>query len=125
MKRILAAVAIAVGLGACAVTGTLFGPSPEAQIQTGAQSVTAAAVVATALLKNDRISVDQAKNYRAILGTASGHLDAANATLVKCRQATGSAASTKPDPCAPGILSDIGLAVSIVGQVRKTLDSKQ
>jgi hypothetical protein len=124
MKRILAVIALAVGLSACAITGQVFGPSPEAQIQTGAQTLTAVTTIATALLKNDRITVEQAKNYRGILGTASTHLDAAAATLKRCRQATGSSASTRPDPCAPGIMADIGLAISIVGELRKTLDAK-
>lgn len=109
----------------CAVTGNLFGPSPEAQIVNGANTVTAATTLATVLLKNDRISVTQAKGYRSILGTAAGHLDAAGAVLLNCRSATGSTSATKPDPCAASIEDDIRLAVAVAGEVTKTLKEKQ
>lgn len=124
MKKLLAILVLTL-LAGCAITGTVFGPTPEAQIAAGARSVTAAATLATVLLKNDRITVTQAKSYSSILHTASGHLDTANATLVTCRRATGSTAAIKPDPCGPSIAADIGLAVSVVGEVQKTLAAKQ
>lgn len=124
MKKLIAVAVLALAVAGCAVTGAVFGPTPEAQIQTGAQAVTAATVLATTLLKNDRITVAQAKGYRAILGTASSHLDSANAVLVDCRKKTGSTSAVKPDPCAPGIMSDIQLAVSVVSEVQRTLNAK-
>lgn len=125
MKKLFAVAVLALVMSACAITGTVFGPTPEAQIVTGANAVTAAATVATTLLKNDRITVTQAKSYRAILGTASSHLDAAQATLLECRKATASTSVAKPDPCAPGIAADISLAISVVAEVQKTLNAKQ
>lgn len=125
MRNIITALLVSVALVACAVTGTALGPSPEAQIVNGANAVTAATTLATVLLKNDRITVTQAKGYRSMLGTASGHLDTVNAALLTCRKNTGSTSATKPDPCAPGIAADIQLALSIVGEVKKTLDAKQ
>lgn len=124
LKSIIATIALLV-LSACAVTGNVFGPTPEAQIVTGASAVTAAAKIANDLLLKDRITVAQAKSYSAILHTAGGHLDAAHATLIACRSKTGSTSAAKPDPCAPGIMSDIQLAVQVVGEVKKTLDAKQ
>lgn len=118
-------VVLAVALSACSVTGGTLGQTPESQIVNGANSVTAATTLATALLKNDRINVTQAKGYRAILGTASGHLDTANAALVACRSKTGSTAKTSPDPCAPTVADDIALALSVVGDVQKVLDAKK
>lgn len=125
MRNIITAVFLAVALAACAVTGTALGPSPEAQIVNGANAVTAATTLATVLLRNDRITVTQAKGYRSILGTASGHLDTANTMLLQCRKGTGSTSAVKPDPCAPSVMADIQLALSVVGEVRKTLDAKQ
>lgn len=125
MKKMFASALLALAISACAITGGVFGPTPEAQIATGARSVTAAATLATVLLKNNRITVVQAKSYSSILHTASGHLDQANATLVTCRRATGSTSLTQPDPCAPSIAADIGLAVSVVGEVSKTLRGKE
>lgn len=124
MKKLLAVIAL-VALAACATTGTLFGSSPEAQIVTGANAVTAATTLATVLLKNDKITVPQAKSYRAVLGAASGHLDTANAALLTCRKTTGSTSKTAPDPCAATVASDISLAVAVVGDVQKTLAAKQ
>lgn len=125
MKKLFAVVLLALSLVACATTGTLFGQTPEAQIVTGANAVTAATTLATVLLKNDKITVPQAKSYRAVLGAASGHLDAANAALVTCRKTTGSTSKMAPDPCAATVSSDIALAVAVVGDVQKTLAAKQ
>lgn len=124
MKKMLLGAVLALALSACAITGSVFGPTPEAQIATGANSVTAATGVATALLKNNRISAAQAKGYSAILHTARDHLHAANAALVACRTKTASTSASRPDPCAPTVAADIGLAVSVVGEVQKVLSSK-
>ena len=125
MKRLFATLFLATALAACAITGDLFGPSPEAQIYAGANGVTAAATLATVLLKNDKITAANAKSYSAILHTASGHLNTANATLTACRKATSSSATSRPDPCAAGIEADIRLAVSVAGEVQRTLSAKQ
>lgn len=125
MRKMIAAVFLSVAMTACSVTGTALGPSPEAQIVNGANAVTAATTLATVLLKNDRITVTQAKGYRSMLGTASSHLDAVNAALLTCRKNTGSTSATKPDPCAPGIAADITLALTVAGEVQKTLDAKK
>jgi hypothetical protein len=109
----------------CAITGTTFGPTPETQIRNGANAVTAATTLATSLLKVDKITVTQAKGYRSILGTASGHLDAANATLLDCRKRTASTYLTNPDPCHATVAADISLAVSVVEEVQKVLKAKE
>lgn len=125
MRKIITALFLAVALSACAITGTALGPSPEAQIVNGANAVTAATTLATVLLKNDRITVSQAKGYRSILGTASGHLDATNAALVGCRRATASTSATKPDPCAGSVIADIKLAIALTEEVQRTLKAKE
>lgn len=109
----------------CAITGTALGPTPEHQIRNGANAVTAATVLATSLLKVDKITVAQAKGYRSILGTASGHLDVANATLLDCRKRTASTSATSPDPCRATIAADISLALNVVGEVQRTLKAKE
>lgn len=116
---------VAAMVAGCAITGTALGPTPEHQILNGANAVTAATVLATSLLRVNKITVVQAKGYRAILGTASGHLDAANVTLLDCRKRTASTSVTSPDPCVATIAADINLAVSVVGEVQKTLKAKE
>lgn len=111
-------------VAACAVTGGTLGPSPEAQIVNGANAVAAAATVGGVLLKNGQITVTQAKGYRAILGTASEHLDAAAGALQACRSKTKSTAQTSPDPCAPTVQGDIMLAISVIAEVQKTLNAR-
>lgn len=105
----------------CAVTGGLLGSSPEAQIFNGANGVTAAATLATTALKNNAITVAQAKGYQGFLTTASGHLDSANVALLACRKKTSSTSKSNPDPCAAGIEADIRLAVDIAAQVSNTI----
>jgi len=119
MKLICAILAAAL-LSACSVMTT----SPEQQIRDGANTVTAVTTVATSLLRLDKITVVQAKSYRAMLGTASGHLDVANATLLTCRKNTGSTSATNPDPCKATVASDIALAVTVAGELKRVLDSK-
>jgi len=120
LKLYVAALALA-ALSACSVIQI----APEEQIRDGANAVTATATVATSLLRLDRITVAQAKSYRAMLGTASAHLDGANATLLDCRRKTGSTSATNPDPCRPTVASDIALAVAVAGEVAKVLDAKK
>lgn len=124
MKKLVLALVLAVGLSACALTEGMFGPTPEAQIITGVRSVTAATTLASALLKNNRITVAQAKGYSGLLHTAGDHLKTANATLEACRKSSRSTSATLPDPCAPTVASDIGLAVSVVSEVQKVLGGK-
>jgi hypothetical protein len=121
MKRIILTAVLVVTLAACSVMQT----TPEQQIRDGANAVTAATTVATSLLRLDKITVVQAKSYRAMLGTAGGHLDVANTTLLECRAKTGSTSATAPDPCKPTVASDISLAVSVAGDVAKVLDAKK
>ena len=124
MRKLLAVITLAI-LAACATTGSVFGPTPEAQIVTGANSVKAVATLGTVALKNDKISVAQAKSYSAILHTASSHLDVANAALVTCRSRTSSTSRSSPDPCAATVADDITLAIQVVADVKKILDAKQ
>lgn len=124
MKHIIAALAISL-LSACAVTGGALGTAPEAQIVNGANAITATATLGTVLLKNDKITVAQARSYRAILGTADVHLKEANAALLACRANTRSTAHSVPDPCAAGIAGDIRLAVQVAGEVKAALDARQ
>lgn len=125
MKKLLLTFGFTLLLAGCAVTGGFFGPTPEAQIVTGANAVRAAATIAADLLQKNRITVAQAKSYSAILHTASGHLDVANAVLTSCRSKTGSTQKASPDPCAASIASDIALAISVVGEVQKTMKAKE
>lgn len=108
-------------LAACSVLPT----SPEQQIRDGANAVIATATMATSLLRLEKITVTQAKSYRALLGTASGHLDAAESALLDCRKKTSSSPATSPDPCKPTVDSDIALAVAVAGEVAKVLDAKK
>ena len=128
MKKLFAtaliAIAIAITAG-CAVTGGIFGPTPEAQIATGANLVTAQAGVATVLLKNKQISVTQAKGYSGLLHAAGGHLEEANKALLSCRARTGSTAQTNPDPCKATVADDIALGLSVAGEVKRTLDARR
>lgn len=122
MKRFLIVAALAAALTGCASTGG--GQSPEAQIAAGANALTATATLATVLLRNEKISLDQAKSYRVLLGAASSALDTAQATLVQCRQITGSTPRTTEDPCRPQVADVIVLALNSIAGVKKTLDSK-
>lgn len=99
-------------------------PTPEGQIKTGADSLTATTTLATVLLRNDKITVSQAKSYRVVLGAASTALDDANATLVDCRKKTGSTQASSPDPCKPSVTDVLGVALSSIATVKKTLDAK-
>ncbi len=123
MKKLVAVFVLTL-VASCATVTQLTGASPEAQIVTGANSVNAAAQLATLRLNDKRITKAQATGYSAILHSASNHLNAANAMLLDCRKKTGSTQATNPDPCAGSVLSDITLATSVVGEVKKTLDSQ-
>ena len=82
MKKLLAISALAI-LAACATTGALFGPTPEAQIKTGGDTVTAAVTVNTVLLKNRKVSTVTAKSYNDLLHAAGAHLKDANTRLAE------------------------------------------
>lgn len=120
MKALKAfALALVFAIAGCATTG-IGQPSPESQILTGAQAVTATATVATVALRNNAITVEQAKAFRAILGAASTALDSANETLVKCRKETGVFTMTA-DPCRPKVQDLIVLALDSVANVKRAL----
>lgn len=104
----------------CAVLGT----SPEEQIKRGAETITSGANLTGTLLQRKKITVAQAKDYRAMMGTASAALDTSNATLVACRKTTTSTQKTIPDPCAQNISTDVNLALSILTQIESTLAAK-
>lgn len=106
-----------------AVGNAVFPQTPEAQIAAGANSLTAATTLATVALRNDKITVVQAKSYRTLLGAASSALDDANGALEKCRTATGSTSATSPDPCKPSVVSVIALALDSIANVKRTLDA--
>jgi hypothetical protein len=122
MRKLFLAVALAASLAGCAAG--LAPATPEAQIKAGADGLTATTTLATALLRNNKISVPQAKSYRVLLGAASSALDEANTTLLACRKATGSTAATPSDPCRPSVADVITLALDSIGNVKRTLDSK-
>lgn len=124
MKKLFA-VAVLAFLTACATSGGLFGPTPEAQVVTGANAITATVGVATVLLKNDKITVSQAKGYRALIGAVDDHLKATNAKLVDCRRLTGTTSKANPDPCKATVADDIALVLTTIGEVQKTLDARK
>lgn len=124
MKTAIALI-LAAALTGCAITGAVLGPTPEAQIVNGANTIAAGATLGTVLLRNDRITVVQAKSYRAILGTADSHLKAADTALLACRKSTGSSSKSNPDPCKASVEADIRLAVSIAEGVQNTLKAKE
>lgn len=97
--------------------------TPEAQIVAGAGALTAATTVAGTALRNDKITVSQAKSYRVMLGAASAALDQAHADLVKCRAATGSTPTTSPDPCRPGVVPVLQLALESIANIKRTIDA--
>lgn len=98
--------------------------SPESRIVFAANAVGAAAALGETLLKNDKISVGNAKSYKGILDTAAVHIRKAADDLKKCRDATMSKPETRPDPCAPTVWDDINLAIAIAADVQKVLGAK-
>lgn len=117
-------IAVFMGLAGCANNPITIGGSPEAQIKAGADAHKAASTLATVLLKNNKITVSQAKSYSGLLHASSDALDSANATLLSCRKATSSTSAASPDPCAFGVLDVIKLATEGITNVRRTLDTK-
>lgn len=120
MKRLILCVAALV-LSACA-SGPLT--SPEAQITAGANALTATAVVVTTALRNDKITVEQAKSMRAVLSAAGTALDGAAATLATCRVKQPAPPAAGADPCQPAVADLITLALDSVANVKRTLDAK-
>ncbi len=123
MKMMLKLSLAALLLSACATVTDAIAPSPESQIAAGANSLTVATTAATVALRNNKITVVQAKNFRAVLGAASTALDDANGVLVKCRTATGSTSATSPDPCKPSVVSIIQLALDSVAAAKRGIDT--
>lgn len=110
-------------LAGCASMGDSLA-SPEAQIAAGANTLTATTTLATVALRNQKITVSQAKSFRSMLGAASSSLDDANAALLACRKATGTTAAASPDPCAHGVTDVIKIALDTVAGVKRALDSR-
>lgn len=123
-KRILASIALCIGLAACAAVQQVGLPSPEAQITAGAQAATAATTTATVLLREQKITVPQAKSYRNMLAAAGESLKDANTDLVACRAQTGSTPATTPDPCWAKISDVVRIAIENVTSLKRSLDSK-
>lgn len=121
MKALIAGFVIA--LASCATTVSV-GQSPEQQIAIGAQTVTAATVLATDRLREHAITVPQAKSYRNMLVAAGESLKDANGELLACRAATGSTAATVPDPCWPKVSDVVLLALQNINGVRSALEKK-
>lgn len=122
MKKLFAVIILTLAAG-CASTPQIGG-TPEAQIVKGAQAHTAATTLATVLLRRDAITAGQAKGFSGLLHAASDALNSANATLLACRKSTGSTQDTSPDPCWPGVVDLIGLALNGIAGVQKALESK-
>lgn len=123
--RSLSAFILAAVLFGCAAIQQAGLPSPEAQIAAGAQAATAATATATVLLREQKITVPQAKSYRAMLGAAAESLNDANADLVACRAATGSTERTSPDPCWPKVADVLTIALENIGSIRKTVEARR
>lgn len=108
-------------LTACAV----LGPTPEAQIKRGADTQTAAVNLAASLLQRQKISLAQAQSYRAMLGTASAALDVSAGTLRACRSVSvAPVPAGAADPCQQTISADVGLALSVLTEIEKTLQAQ-
>jgi hypothetical protein len=101
------------------------GQSPESMIKNAANAHAATSTLATALLKNNRVTVSQSKSFSILLHASSTALDNANEDLLECRSATASTASTSPDPCAVKVTDVIKLASDGIANVRKTLEAKR
>lgn len=121
MKALIAGFVIA--LAGCA-TPISVGPSPEAQIKTGADTVKAVTVTANKLLANHLITVTQAKSFRNMLVASGESLHDAETDLLACRVATGSAQDTVPDPCWPKVSDVVTIALANIAGVKKALDAK-
>lgn len=116
--------ALCVAVAGCATTTQIaVGPSPEAQIKTGADTVRAGAVTATALLRAHKISVLQARGYSTMLHSASVVLNDANAELVLCRGANPVPAGAA-DPCWPKVSDIVSTALENIGVVMRAINAK-
>lgn len=123
MRNLLQATLCAAFVVGC-TTLIAVAPSPEAQIKTGAETVTATTTLATVLLRNQKITVPQAKSYRTMLAAAGESLHEANGELVQCRKDTGSTSATSPDPCWPKVSDVVLIALDNIAGVKKALASK-
>lgn len=121
LKSLIFAAALA--FAGCAGT-VAVGPSPEAQIKTGAETITTATTLATVALREHRITVVQAKSYRNMLAAAGESLKDADVELLACRAATRSTAATKPDPCWPKVQDVVTIALQNITAVRNSLSTK-
>jgi hypothetical protein len=121
MKSLILALVLAVAGCANPIN---VGASPEAQIAAGAEAVTATTTLATVALRNQKITVPQAKSFRNMLAAAGESLKDANGELETCRKATGSTAATAPDPCWPKVQDVVTIALQNIAGVRTALASK-
>src|SRR5205085_5502223 len=117
--------AAGLALAACSTISSSPGTqSPEAQIATGANTVTASVTLATVLLRDHKITVPQAKSYRNMAAAAGESLKDANGELEQCRKDTGSTAATSPDPCWAKVGDVIRIALENITSVKRSLDAK-
>lgn len=131
LKQFAIVAFLAVSLAACTLPPLTGAPapvakataSPEAQIATGANANAAAISLGTAALQQRRITVAQAKAYRAIVGAAAQALDEASTVLTKCRAETGSTEKTTPDPCRASVAAMIQLALTTVANAKAAFDA--
>lgn len=124
MRKTIVAACAALLLAACAVTGSVLGPTPESQIVNGNNVVNTAVTLVTTTLRRDVISVAQAESYRDILKTAHAHMKDADSRLRTCRKKTLSNAQSNPDPCRATVGDDIELGLKIAKDVHATLERK-
>jgi len=107
------------------VACAMFSTSPEAQIKSSANTLTASAKLATFRLQSKAITPAQARNYADAMRVGEAILKDANVTLLSCRKATNSTEATLPDPCKGNVELDVNLAATILTQVEATLKAKE
>lgn len=118
IKALILAFALAVAGCASIVS---VSPTPESQIKIGADSVAAATAGASIALQEHKISLGQAKSYRAMLLAAGSALHDANTDLEACRKTTGSTSATSPDPCWLTIRDVVTIALQNISSIRKAI----
>jgi len=123
MKSLIVVVATSIAILIGCASGSI-GKTPEAQIAEGANALAAATTLATVLLRNDKLTVPQAKGFRVLLGASSTALDEANGALVACRKETATVAGVANDPCWPKVSDLVSLAINGIIGVKSALDSK-
>jgi hypothetical protein len=102
-------------LAGCAALGS----SPEAQLARSARGIESAANLTASLYQRKKISLEQAKEFRTLLGTADSALDRASKEFFSCRAAAPQA------PCATNLSADLNLVSSVLLGVEETLKAKE